>query len=111
MRKTSIAIYAAAALGLCALTPQDAAALPAAAGAGKAVSQTAADGSGVVLVRGFHGGGFHGGGFRGGGFRGGGVRGAGFAAAHGVAEWGAERRGVAAAGARAGLTGAAADAT
>ena len=68
LRKTIIALFAVAALGL--VSPSIAFA---AGGRGGSSFH-----GGGHLGGGFHGGGFHGGGLRGGGFRGGGFRGGGF---------------------------------
>ena len=51
MRKTNVAIYAAAALGLCLMSPNGASAFPAADGAGKAYTQTVTGKNAVVPVR------------------------------------------------------------
>src|SRR5208337_903592 len=78
MRKTNVAIYAAAALGLCLMSPNGASAFPAADGAGKAYTQTVTGKNAVVPVRwvGHRGWGGRGYGFgRGIGWRGAGWRG------------------------------------
>ena len=51
MRKTNVAIYAAAALGLCLMSPNGASAFPAADGAGKAYTQTVTGKNAVIPVR------------------------------------------------------------
>jgi hypothetical protein len=77
MRKTNVAICAAAALGLCIMMPEGTAAFSAGADPGKVYSQVAADENGVTEVR-FRGARVRGAGVRGVGFRGVGFRGAGW---------------------------------
>jgi hypothetical protein len=86
MRKTNIAIFATAALGLCLIGPKGTSAFPAADGSGKIYAQTAIGKSAASPVRwggrvggvGFRGAGWRGGGlgWRGAGWRGAGWRGA-----------------------------------
>ena len=68
MQKVHIAACAAAALGLCLISPNGAAAVPAAPESGKIYNQVTKGDNGLIQVRAY-------GGFRGGGIRGGGIRG------------------------------------
>jgi len=66
MQKVHIAACAAAALGLCLISPNGAAAVPAAPESGKIYNQVTKGDNGLIQVRAY-------GGFRGGGIRGGGT--------------------------------------